>query len=224
MQNLFISSPICRFSERGQSDQHCLLKAAEANCSIEVKGAVISQVMSVRLQMRRGFTLMEVVVTLGIFALFVGVLGLFPQLMNVSAESAIETRAAHIAQQVVRDLVPALHTLPPVDSESTDPDGHPPSVVPYGTIVSEVTIDGGQVETVDLRESGVHTGHYDLEGLPVAVDDVNARLRVEVKITPEANRIGICQVEVRVRSLSASPETPAHRFFTKATFPRKEGS
>lgn len=170
----------------------------------------------------KGFTLMEVVVTLGILALFIGVLALFPQLMNVSAESTTETRAAHIADQIIRDLVPALSTLPSVKPESTGPDGHPPSTVPYGRVVTQVTAEGGEFETVDFQEASLSAAWFSLEGQPVPETDPSARLKAEIKITPEPGRTGFCQVEVRVRSLSAAATVPAHRFFTKVAFPRKE--
>lgn len=170
----------------------------------------------------KGFTLMEVVVTLGILGLFVGVLALFPQLMNVSAESATETRAAHIADQIIRDLVPALNTLPSINPESTGPDGHPPSTRPFGRVVTEMSAEGGEFETLDLQEASVSSAWFNLDGQPVPEADPDARLRAEIKITPETGRTGFCQIEVRVRSMSVAAAVPAHRFFTKVAFPRKE--
>lgn len=222
MRNLLLSSRFSGLPQRSKFIAWPTVSLRFWFAQVKIKRSEIPHIIPGNGRGTQGFTLMEVVVTLGIFALCVGMLGLFPQLMNVSAESALETRAAHIAQAVVQDLVPALDTLPPVSPQSTDPDGHPPSTVPYGKIISKLTREGGELTTVDLRSPGVFTGYYDLEGRPVSETDPNARLIMELEITPETDRVGFCQVEVRVRSMSAAPTVRPHRFFSKIAFPRKE--
>ena len=173
----------------------------------------------------KGFTLLEVVITLGILAMFVGVLGLFPQLMFISADSVTETRAAHIAQQIVRDLVPSVDTLSAVKVKAIGPGGTPPINSPFkGRFITQITDDGGFIKAIDLSQKLIYHGYYDFEGQPVPLANPNARLIAEMTITPETDRSGFCQVEIRVRSLGSSPNTKSHRFVTKIAFPRKESA
>lgn len=49
-----------------------------------------------------GFSLVEVVIAIGIFAfVIVGIVGLYPAALRIRAESSLDTRAAMIAQQIM---------------------------------------------------------------------------------------------------------------------------
>lgn len=68
-------------------------------CGVSVTGGQRSEVRSRRSEV--GFSLVEVTVAIGIFAfVVVGILGLLPTAMRLRAESAQETRAVLIAQEM----------------------------------------------------------------------------------------------------------------------------
>jgi prepilin-type N-terminal cleavage/methylation domain-containing protein len=61
-----------------------------------------------------GFSLVEVVIAIGIFAfVIVGIVGLFPAALRIRAESALDTRSVMIAQQLMAavDTAPSLSNI-----------------------------------------------------------------------------------------------------------------
>lgn len=61
--------------------------------------------MNTRPTSRDGFSLVEVVIAIGIFAfVIVGIIGLFPAALRIRSESALDTRAAMIAQQLMASI------------------------------------------------------------------------------------------------------------------------
>lgn len=186
-----------------------------------------SRLPQVRKFRGKGFTLMEIVVTLGIFAMFIGAFGLFPQLVSISGESAFETRAAHIARQIVNDLIPSVRFLAKSSTPETggvDSDGTPvfPAAATSGVLIKAEANDDVSVLRPDLMSKGLYTVHYDLNGKAVFEFSAEARLKVEVIIHPVISRAGFCEVEIQIRRLNGSASVEPFRFVTKVSYPRKE--
>jgi uncharacterized protein (TIGR02598 family) len=138
---------------------------------------------------RRGFSLIEIVLALGIisFAL-VGILGLFPVAVNAAADSQHETQAALIA----RSIFDQIEATPNTPKRSIKP--------------SEKYNDGVSSIVIDLStDNSVPAMGFDAEGTPLPkADDPKTVYKVEIAIKPlTAPDYGLSQVAVTVHFHSA---------------------
>lgn len=144
----------------------------------------------------KGFSLVEIVLALGVFSLaIVPVIGITQGLLGQSKESWQETRAAHIAQQVLQDL-------------QLGSDDH-------GLLVKKELGSAESVEMVNLTEEGTYTVDYDSDARPVPLQDERAIFRMTLNLVPDENRQGLSQVEIAVRSPASAEGATPYRFFAK---------
>ena len=168
---------------------------------------------------KNGFTLVEVVLTLGIVAIFIGVLGMFPQMLDQSRASNMETRASRLARQIVSDLTPSpIDLLPPQAANPSAP-GQSQFSVPKGHVVLKNSSTDCVVHTVDLNSPDSIDLWYDLEGRPVTGGTALVAFQAKVTVTPDATRWGLSQVLIQVQAADSAPAAPQFSYSTKIAIP-----
>ena len=129
-----------------------------------------------------GFSLVEVTIAIGLFAfVMVGILGLFPTATRMRADSALETRAVMIAQQLYSYV------------EVSEIDARYPSLSPSFSVTNVALRDGPGLEEKNTRaginilgNGGVVLGYFNRSSMPYyffgkdsAADWTNMRTKVE---------------------------------------------
>ncbi len=146
----------------------------------------------------RGFSLTEVVLSLGIFAGALSVVALFPILLGQSKKSGQETRAALVARQIINDLTSVTGTSRPLVDAATLPQN----------------VSGRQM--IDLNTSAIHVVHYNQEGLPVPSTSVDATMKAEISVVPpDTAHPGLSQLAIRICGLDEGPTPRYATFYTK---------
>lgn len=159
----------------------------------------------------QAFSLVEIVLALGIFAFcIVVIIGLLGTVMNSSKESWMETRAAHIARQIADDLTPD-----PANTNSTTQ-----ATADMGLLLKPNPVQ------IPLFPASTYTNSatYSAEGVPVEAGATNALFKADVKIFPvtvdtNAGTIPerkLSQLQIDVRPVSRPAASP-FRFISRIT-------
>lgn len=173
--------------------------------------------VSSRVKRLGGFTLVEVVLTLGIVAIFIGILAMFPQMLDQSRASNMETRASRIARQIVTDLAPSPKDL--LNNPQASQPAQNPFIVPKGHVVLESSPTDCVTNSVDLSYPESIDLWYDLNGRPVGSESSLVAFQAKVTITPDAVRWGLSQVLIQVQAPDSLPTAPRYSFSTKIAIP-----
>jgi len=121
----------------------------------------------------QAFSLIEVVLALGLFAFcIVVILGLLGTVMTSSKDSWMESRAAQIARQITSDLLPD----PLGDASSTS------TATPLAGML--VTLPNPIQLPLIPAAATTNTVYYSTDGEPVAQGAANAVFRADVVLTP----------------------------------------
>lgn len=163
---------------------------------------------------KSGFSLIEVVLAIGVFAIaVVAILGLMPGLIGQSRESWQETRAAHIARQIVEDLrTGEVNGLLVISSDLSRRPGEP-----GGDLGAAGPVEGNSVASISvpLNESGTYASNYDSDGFPLDSEDSGAIFRAKVQVTPHPERLGLSDVEIQISTSAQDNSLTKFRFVTR---------
>lgn len=162
---------------------------------------------------KSGFSLIEVVLAIGVFAIaVVAILGLMPGLIGQSRESWQETRAAHIARQIVEDLrTGEVNGLLVISSDLSRSIGEPGGDLGAGSGEG----NAGASISVPLNESGTYSSNYDSDGFPLDSEDSGAIFRAKVQVTPHPERLGLSDVEIQISTSAQDNSLTKFRFVTR---------
>ena len=157
---------------------------------------------------RSAFSLVEVVISIGIFAfVIVGIVGLFPAALRIRAESALDTRAAMIAQQLMA-AVDSASSLSNVVVPTGAYTGNPATRV-ANLLQSNPTVLGYQSRSTfpywfyrnpTPNNSWSNVGGADSEIAESAVNEITTLVRLS---SVTNNLSNLAQITVEVRSPAA---------------------
>lgn len=146
----------------------------------------------------QGFSLVEVILSLGIFAGALSVVALFPMLLGQSRHSVQETKAAWLTRQILSDLDSTTGTLRPLVDRQ--PSASSQLMLPQ----------------LNLNQSAVHVLYYTTEGKPVPATSADAILKAEISVvSPDAALPGLSQIAIRVSGMDSPPQDKPIAFYTK---------
>jgi len=149
----------------------------------------------------KGFSLVEVILSLGIFAVgALAIVGLMSGLLLQSRETWQETRAAQIAQQILGDL-------------RAGSAGN-------GLLVGQAVADAAG--NIPLDKSGSYVIHYDDEGGSVGNSSGDAIFSADVSLEPVSARTGLCVVRVVVKTPPEATNALSFQFFSQIASPEME--
>jgi Tfp pilus assembly protein PilV len=153
-----------------------------------------------------GFSLVEVVIAIGIFAfVIVGIVGLFPAALRIRSESALDTRATMIAQQMMSaiDSSSSLSSVViPVGTTRGNPatrtvnllDTNTPTVIGFQ---SRSTLPGYYYDT-SPQSTWINLGGSDAKMVQTAAShNISSLVRVSASTN---NLTNLAQVTIQVRS------------------------
>jgi len=155
-----------------------------------------------------GFSLVEVVISIGIFAfVIVGIVGLFPAALRVRAESALDTRAAMIAQQLMAavDSSPSLtNVVVPTGAYTGNPATRTVNVLQsnFPTVLgyqSRSTFPYWYYRTTP-NSSWTNAGGSDSEIAQSAANEITTLVRLSANTN---NLNNLAQITIEVRSPAA---------------------
>lgn len=159
----------------------------------------------------RAFSLVEVVISIGIFAfVIVGIVGLFPAALRIRAESALDTRAAMIAQQLMA-AVDSSSSLTNVVVPTGAYTGNPATRV-ANLLQTNPTVLGYQSRSTfpfwfyrtTPNSSWLNAGGSDSEIAESAANEITTLVR----LTSTTNNLrNLAQITIEVRSPAALAST-----------------
>jgi type II secretory pathway pseudopilin PulG len=159
------------------------------------------------------FSLIEMMLALGIFAFcIVVILGLLGSVMTSSRESWMETRSAHIARQIVDDLMPD----PTADTNTTTQANGENGMLVKQPAAVQVPLFSPNLYT--------NSAFYSLEGIAVAQDATNVLFRADITILPVTMEAAsgtlparkVSQLNVDIRPVTQT-NVPPFQFITRIT-------
>jgi type II secretory pathway pseudopilin PulG len=173
---------------------------------------------------RGGFSLVEVTIAIGIFAfVVVGIIGIFPTALKLRSESALDTRAFMIAQQLVASVQGS-----PNISNVAFRDG--PAMGSGNTrnvnLTNGPVVLGYQVRSampyfyyqVNPGASWTNAGGMDAQITTSAVNEINTLAMLSATIVPGFNNLYNVTVQVRSPATLALSNTRPVVFTTMVSF------
>lgn len=159
----------------------------------EEKDSAPQRVGEVALNRRSAFSLVEIVLALGIisFAL-VGIMGLFPVAMKSAQDSQRETRAAQIAMQIFNDLrgTPGTNSL-----------------IATGTNLLATQL------RVNLTNGSTNYVCYDRDGTTIGTNVTPDAIFVsEIRVVPNTPMAGVSQVQASIETPANAPTNARSRY------------
>ena len=152
-----------------------------------------------------GFSLVEVVLALGVIAFaIVGIIGLLPVAMQAALEAQRETRATFIAQKIFSDL----------DQLKAD------AGFLVTTSESKDATNGQNQITILIEKYSPLSVFYDDEGMAVA-DDGGAVFEAQLVLRDVPDNAALVQVDVRISTPAAAPVAKRSKYIFSKIFIEK---